>query len=53
MEFNNKICIVTGSAQGIGKAIARMLLENGANVCISDVNDAVANNTFDDFKNEI
>ena len=29
-----------------------MLLANGAKVCISDVNDAVANNTFDDFKNE-
>ena len=52
MELNNKICIVTGSAQGIGKAIAKMLLEKGAKVCISDVNDSVAKNTFDDFKNE-
>jgi len=52
MDFSNKICVVTGSAQGIGKAIARMLLEKGAKVCISDVDDSIASNSFEEFKQE-
>ena len=27
MEFNNKVAIITGSAQGLGKAFASRLLE--------------------------
>jgi 3-oxoacyl-[acyl-carrier protein] reductase len=38
MELNNKTAIVTGSAQGIGKAIALALAKQGANVVVSDVN---------------
>jgi len=38
MEFNNKVAIITGSAQGLGKAFASRLLEVGIRVCISDVN---------------
>jgi len=34
----DKIAIVTGSAQGIGKAIATVLSRNGAVVAVSDVN---------------
>ena len=42
MGFNvkDKVCIVTGSAQGIGEEIARRLLNHGAKVCISDINEA-------------
>ena len=41
MGFNvkDKVCIVTGSAQGIGEEIARRLLNHGAKVCISDINE--------------
>ena len=38
MDIQNKVAIITGSAQGLGKAFAIRLLEAGAKVCLSDVN---------------
>jgi len=38
MDLTNKVAIITGSAQGLGKAFAARLLEVGVRVCISDVN---------------
>ncbi len=38
MQLKDKTAIVTGSAQGIGKAIALTLAKQGANVVVSDVN---------------
>lgn len=40
-DFNNKVAIVTGSARGIGKAIALRLAEGGATVVVNDLADAV------------
>jgi len=37
-NIRNKVVIVTGSGQGLGRAFARKLLEHGAKVCISDIN---------------
>jgi 3-oxoacyl-[acyl-carrier protein] reductase len=37
-ELNGKVAIVTGGAQGIGKAIALALARHGADVVISDLN---------------
>lgn len=36
MEFQNKMVIVTGGAQGIGKCIADEFRKQGANVCVID-----------------
>jgi hypothetical protein len=33
-------CIVTGAAQGIGRAIGEALVREGANVCFADINGA-------------
>ena len=49
MTTTNKVCIVTGSAQGLGKAFSRSLLENGAKVCISDKNEEPLKKTFKEF----
>ncbi|XP_067652660.1 15-hydroxyprostaglandin dehydrogenase [NAD(+)]-like [Haliotis asinina] len=38
MKVSGRIALVTGAAQGLGKAFAEALLENGAKVLISDVN---------------
>lgn len=37
MELQNKVCIVTGGASGIGKAIAGLFARQGAQVIIADV----------------
>ena len=38
MELAGKVALVTGAAQGIGKAIALLLAKNGAEVVVSDIN---------------
>ena len=40
--LQGKVAIVTGSARGIGKAIASTLARHGADVVISDVDEAGA-----------
>jgi len=45
MSFQGKVAIVTGSAQGIGRAIAKVLASRGANVIISDINGNKAKQT--------
>ena len=37
MEFENQVAIVTGAAGSIGQGIARRLVEEGAKVCITDL----------------
>ncbi len=37
-SLNDKIAVVTGGAQGIGKAIATLLAQRGADVVIADIN---------------
>jgi len=45
MEVQGKLVIITGSAQGLGRAFAVKLLEGGASVCISDVNTEIGDKT--------
>jgi meso-butanediol dehydrogenase/(S,S)-butanediol dehydrogenase/diacetyl reductase len=39
-RVKGRSCIVTGAAQGIGRAIGEALLDEGANVCFADINEA-------------
>lgn len=40
MDFSTKVAVVTGAANGIGKAVARAYAENGARVVIADTDEA-------------
>lgn len=37
LDLTDKVCIVTGAASGIGRAIARQMASNGATVIIADI----------------
>ena len=38
MRLNNKVCIITGAAQGFGEGIARLFAAEGAKVVVADLN---------------
>ncbi len=50
MELSGKVALVTGGAQGIGKAVGLMLAKNGSEVVISDVNLEMARSTADEIE---
>lgn len=60
MEFNNKIAVVTGGAQGIGQCIAEEFRKAGATVCVIDkqagnhfVGDLADKNVLERFAKEV
>ena len=50
MDVSNTVCIITGSAQGLGKAFAIRLLTEGAWVCISDLKQETGEKTLAELK---
>jgi len=50
MKLQNKVAIVTGSGQGIGKGIALELAKEGAKVVVSDINQENIDRTVDEIK---
>jgi 3-oxoacyl-[acyl-carrier protein] reductase len=50
MKLQNKTAIITGSTQGIGKAIAEVFASEGANIVISGINVKLAKITANEIK---
>lgn len=51
MDFTEKVAIVTGAANGIGKGVAALYAEKGAKVVLADVDDEAGNKTAAELKN--
>jgi len=51
MKLQNKVAIVTGSAEGIGKAIAKEFVVEGAKVVVADINEELAKKTVSEMGN--
>ncbi|MBA7642963.1 3-oxoacyl-[acyl-carrier-protein] reductase FabG [subsurface metagenome] len=51
MKLKNKIALITGAGRGIGKAIAKALAEEGANIAIADIDPEEAKKVSWDIKN--
>lgn len=47
---NQKTAVITGSAQGIGKGIAKRLANDGFAIVLSDMNEEVLQGTVKEFK---
>ncbi len=44
-KLTDNVAIITGSGRGIGKAIAKVLMQEGASIVISDINEELCNAT--------
>lgn len=50
MELIGKVALITGAAQGIGKAVALLLAQNGADLVVSDINLEKAEETAEEIE---
>ncbi|XP_041375951.1 15-hydroxyprostaglandin dehydrogenase [NAD(+)]-like [Gigantopelta aegis] len=48
--LDGKVAIVTGAAQGLGKAFSKALLQRGAKVCLADIDTETGEKTQEEFE---
>ena len=53
MEFKDKVCIVTGGSNGIGKRIIEDFIKAGAKICFIDIDEEGAKTLIDKYKENI
>jgi butyryl-CoA dehydrogenase len=46
-QYSGKVCVVTGAASGIGRAVAKSLAASGATLALSDINEEGLNETVE------
>lgn len=51
-KLKDQVAIVTGSARGIGRAIAEVLMGEGARIVISDINEEATKTTTEELKQQ-
>ncbi|MFX1495813.1 MAG: SDR family NAD(P)-dependent oxidoreductase [Promethearchaeota archaeon] len=49
-KLDNKVAIVTGAGQGVGRGIALALAKEGASIVVAEVNEEGANSTVDELR---
>ena len=47
-RVKNKVGLITGAAQGLGKEMARLLIEEGAQVVMTDINEELLKKSADE-----
>ena len=47
-RLKNKVALITGGAQGLGKEMAKSMIKEGARVIISDINEDVLQKTAEE-----
>merc|ERR1711970_58160 len=52
VDLNEKVCIITGSARGLGKEFARRFLQAGARVTISDLKEDIAQEALQELRTD-
>ena len=51
-RLHDRVALVTGSAAGVGRALAEALLKEGAKVTLNDVNDSLLRSTAEEFRGQ-
>ncbi len=52
MRFSDKVVFITGGAKGLGKAMAKAFIEEGASIAVNDVNDDAVSSFQEEFKDK-